>query len=81
MKKNLLLLALIGIALIIIGSFLVASNIGLYITSCKTFSCPLLSTPLFGFLPMSSMDLTFLLIGIILLIITFVLSRKRKRRM
>lgn len=78
MKKNLLLLALIGIALIIIGSLLVVSNIGLYTSSCKTFSCPLQLTPLFGFLPMSSMDLTLLLIGIILLVIVFVLSRKRK---
>ena len=77
MKKNLFLLAIVGIALIVIGSFLVVSNVRFYAPSCKTFSCPLRLTPLFGFLPMSSTDFTLLSIGIILLIITSVLSRKR----
>ncbi|MDE1825001.1 MAG: hypothetical protein KGH61_01165 [Candidatus Micrarchaeota archaeon] len=76
MKKSQTLLALAGTALLIIGSFMVVSNIGLYVSSCKTFSCPVRLTPLFGLLPMSYANLAVLLIGIILLIIAFVLSRK-----
>jgi hypothetical protein len=77
MKTNLLLLAIAGIALLIIGIFLIQVDRG----SCPTqppnpggFSCYHI---LFGFLPMYPTGLVLLFIGVILLVTVFVLSRKK----
>lgn len=78
MKTKLLLLILLGIVLIIIGSFLIVGDKG----SCPAqppnpegFSC---SHVIFGFPPIYPTGYVSLFIGIILLVIAVVLSRKRR---
>ena len=81
MKKNLLLLALIGIVLIVIGIYLVQADYG---------SCPAQTTNtgcyhiLFGFLPMSPTGWLLIIIGIILnirsILIDYIVSKEKRRR-
>ena len=84
MKKNLLLLALIGVALIVIGGFLIQADHG---------SCP--SQPpnpgglscyhiLFGFLPISPTGWLLIVIGIILImrsvLFDYIVSKEKRKR-
>ncbi len=86
MKKNLLLLALIGIVLILIGGYLVQADHG---------SCPVQSFPsnsggficyhlAFGFLPMSPTGWLLIIIGIILImcsvLIDYIVSKEKRKR-
>jgi hypothetical protein len=87
MKKNLLLLALIGVALIVIGGFLIQSDTG----SCpaQTTNSPI-QTPhtcyhlLFGFLPMSPTGWLLIVIGIILImrsvLFDYIVSKEKRKR-
>ena len=84
MKKNLLLSAIAGVILVIVGGFLIQADHG----SCPSqpsnpggFSCYHI---LFGFLPMYPTGWLLIIIGIILIIrsilIDYIVSKEKRRR-